>query len=185
MAQILALRAWPVIFSREEGKAREKMPWFPIYQFNRSQGLMGTLNSFQPFLCVTAPCSGCSCPAPEGTGTTGVHGHSQSQHPAAAPRGRVPAHQETLETSHKGSPVLWLGLPAHAPHTRRLPKQGLLSDRKSQQKSGTQGAGKVQMHKSVLQRSQGHAGMTPHEITSSRESGIMGWMHLSQQPRGY
>lgn len=44
MDQILPLapHAWPVIFSREERKAQEKMQWFHIYQFNLCQALMCT-----------------------------------------------------------------------------------------------------------------------------------------------
>lgn len=105
MAQILPLapRARPVIFSGEERKAREKMPWLPIYQFNLHQALMGTLNSFQPFVCATAPCSGCTCPAPWGTGITGVHGHAQTQLQLLL-HGTVPPHQETLWKPLQGQP---------------------------------------------------------------------------------
>lgn len=125
MAQILPLapRARPVIFSGEERKAREKMPWLPIYQFNLHQALMGTLNSFQPFLCATAPCSGCTCPAPEGTGITGVHGHAQTQL-------QLLLHTKRLSGNlYKGSQGRGPCTCTPKPQTRRFPNQGLLSDR--------------------------------------------------------
>lgn len=126
MAQILPLapRARPVIFSGEERKAREKMPWLPIYQFNLHQALMGTLNS------LSSPSSVRLLPAVAAPAQ--LRGelelleymamHRPSSSCCSTPR-------DSLETSTRAARE---GDPAHAPQnsqTRRFPNQGLLSDR--------------------------------------------------------
>lgn len=126
------------------------------------------------------PCSGCTCPAPEGTGTAGAHGHTQTQ---LLPHRHSATARDPLETSPRDRELL----PAHAPQSRSVPvtacsHTGRGKPWSTHRDPGCRGRVNAQVCPAESSRA---AGMTPHEITSSGDTGIMGWNHLLQQPRGY
>lgn len=131
MAQILPLapRARPVIFSGEERKAREKMPWLPIYQFNLHQALMGTLNS------LSSPSSVRLLPAVAAPaqlrGELELLEYMAMHRPSSSccSTGQCHHTKRLSGNLYKGSQGRGPCTCTPKPQTRRFPNQGLLSDR--------------------------------------------------------